>query len=214
MKTRAIVTNKAPRVRRFWALGIAVIGLFLLSAVGDVPDSGERLVIFEILQSANIGTCTAAGTDNLAYGTTGYKLPSTAMAYKTKTASFPTYLSSTAVQSAIDTSFAAWDAATAKALFTNGGTTTALPSKKDGINSVGFVSLPSNTVGIAYGWASGTTLTEFGIALSTNYQWDLNTTASGDCGGVAMHGYAAYKELYKRDLAGGDKKGVTTFYGP
>ena len=29
-----------------------------------------------------------------------------------------------------------------------------------------------------------------------------------------MYGYAAKGELYKRDVANGDKKGVTTAYGP
>jgi len=238
--------------RRRWqlplfALAAILPALLVVTGGRDIPDSGERLVILEITKAqANVGTCTPAGTDNLAYGLTGYKLPSTAMVYKLKTASYPSYLVAADVTSAINTSFAAWDAATAKALFTNGGTTTAAVNKKDGTSTVGFGSLSSGTVGIAYAWAnSSKVITEFDLTLSTGYQWDLNKTANGDCGGVAdkfdvrdvimheighptgltdksttadhaqtMHGYAAYKELYKRDLAGGEKKGVTTLYGP
>jgi len=248
MNTRTAARQEGNRSRRAWALGIAVIGLLFLSAARDIPDSGERLVIHEVFvtNEAGVGTCTAAGTDNLAYGLTGYKFGGSAMAYKIKTASYPSYLVAADVTSAFTTSFAAWDAATAKALFTNGGTTTAPVNKKDAINTVGFGSLSSGTVGMAYAWAnSSNVITEFDLVLSTGYQWDLNKTATGDCGGVTskfdvrdiimheighplglndksatadhaqtMHGYAAYKELYKRTLADGDKKGVTTLYGP
>jgi len=231
----------------------AILPAVLLFAGGrDAADSGERLVIDQVLifgssGAGSLGACTAAGTDNLAYGLTGYKLPSSAMAYKTKTASFPTYLSSAEIQSAINTAFATWDAATGKALFTNGGTTTAPVNKKDGISTVGFASMSSGTAGIAYAWYNSKTkaIIEFDIALSTGYQWATNTTASGDCGGAAgkfdvrdiimheighpvgltdknssgdhaqtMYGYAAYQELYKRDIAGGDQNGVTALYGP
>jgi hypothetical protein len=233
--------------------------LLFLSAARDVPDSGVRLAVDQVLiegsAGSGIGTCTAAGTDNLAYGFTGYKLPNSAMAYKIKSASFPTYLAASEVTTAITTSFAAWDAATSKALFTNGGTTTVAVNKKDGINTVGFASMSSGTVGMAYAWYNSKTkaIIEFDLALSTGYQWATNTTASGDCGGAAdkfdvrniimheighptgltdksssgdhaqtMHGYAAYAELYKRDLGEGDKKGLTTtsadgttyLYGP
>jgi len=239
------VVRKGPRWR-FVAVAAILPALLLLIAGRDAPDSGERLVIQEILMSANVGTCSAAGTDSLVYGLTGYKLPGSAMTYKLKTASFPSYLNGADVQAAINSSFSAWDAATAKALFTNGGTTTAKVSFKDGTNTVGFGSLNSSTVGMAYGWADkNKVLIEFDITLSNTYTWSLNPTATGDCGGVAgkfdvrdivtheighpvgladlsatsahaqtMHGYAAYAELYKRDLAGGDIKGVTTLYGP
>ncbi len=247
MKIKSIAKAVTHRRRTaFLTLG-AILALAFV-AIRDVPDSGERLLVDHILMdSATVGSCTSAGTDNLAYGLTGYKLPSSAMAYKVKTASFPTYLAASEVQTAITTSFAAWDASTAKALFTSGGTTTAKVSTKDKINTVGFGSLSSGTVGMAYAWYDSKTkiITEFDITLSTGYQWATNTTASGDCGGAAgkfdvrdvimheighptgltdksssgdhaqsMYGYAAYQELYKRDIAGGDKQGLTALYGP
>lgn len=237
--------RKGPRWRLL-SLAAILPALLLLTAGRDAPDSGERLVVQEILMAANVGTCSAAGTDSVAYGLTGYKLPATAAAYKVKVASFPSYLNSANAQTAINSAFSTWDAATAKALFTNGGTTTAKVSTKDGTNTVGFGSLNSGTVGMAYAWADkNKVLIEFDITLSSNYTWDLNSAATGDCGGVAakfdvrdivthevghavglidltatsshaqtMHGYAAYAELYKRDLANGDKQGVTTLYGP
>jgi hypothetical protein len=192
------------------------------------------------------GACASPGADNLGHGLTGYKLGSSALAYKTKTSTFPTNVASSEVQSAINAAFTTVDGATSKALFTNGGTTTAALNKKDGTNAVGFGSLNSGTVGTAYAWYSSKTkeVVEFDIILSTAYKWATNAGKTGACGGAAdafdiqdimthevghpvglndvttisdnaqsMYGYGAKGELYKRDLAGGDKKGITTMYG-
>ncbi len=221
----------------------SVVG-FTTTKVGDLI---QILFIDKAGNPANAtGACSSPAADNLAHGLTGYKFGSSALAYKTKTSTFPTYLASADVQAAINAAFSTVDAATAKALFTNGGATTAAINKKDGTNTIGFASMNSGTVGMAYAWYNSKTKTivEFDIALSTAYTWATNAGKTGDCGGSttafdiqdimthevghpvglndvtatgdsaqSMYGYGAKGELYKRDLAGGDKKGVTTLYG-
>lgn len=256
MKTISVRTAAGPRPWRAFVILAAVGTLLVVAAVRDEPNAHE-LVLVDNLTSNTAGvatwsadgvtTCTSAGTDDGAYGLSGYKLPANGSPYKLNTSSIPAYLSSTAVQTAINSAFSAWDAATSKALFANGGTTTAKPGTKDGVNSVGFGTLGSGTVGQTTAWVDSRThvILEFDFVLSTAYTWSTNGGKTGDCGGdssafdvqdVATHeaghttgmndrtatadhaqtmfGSAAKGELYKRDLANGDKQGVIAAYGP
>ncbi|MBI1885189.1 MAG: matrixin family metalloprotease [Chloroflexi bacterium] len=172
-----------------WVLSAVLLAILLPLSTGRVAPgaAGERLFVHAFYYAGPVATCTSPGPDSGVYKLTGYKLPSTSMVYKTNQNSFPAYLSRSEVQAAIDAAFATWDGATSKALFANGGTTTAKIGWKDNINAVGFRSLSGGYVGMAYGWVNSRTktLTEFDVALSSNYNWATNIKASGDCGGAA-----------------------------
>jgi hypothetical protein len=247
-----------------WAPGAFVFGFALSlalfdgsgSTVREVPESRELVLVDNLTSNTGgvatwnadgVTTCTSAGTDDGAYSLSGYKLPANGSPYKVNAGTVPTYLSASAVQTAVVAAFSAWDAATSKALFANGGTTTAIPGRKDGVNSVGFGNLGSGIVGQATAWVDSRThvILEFDFVLSTAYTWSTNSGKTGDCGGdpgafdvqaVATHeaghttgmndrtatadhaqtmfGSAAKGELYKRDLANGDRQGVIAAYGP
>jgi len=166
---------------------LLALPILLLVALGsDVANSGHEGLTIHVALAANpVGSCTSAGTDNAVYGLTGYKFP-TSMTFRTNQSTFPTYMTKTAVQSAINSAFSTWDAATSKALFVNGGTTTAKANTKDGVNTVAFGNLGGGYVAAAYGWFNKSKVaTEFDITLSTNYTWATNVNMNGDCGGAA-----------------------------
>jgi hypothetical protein len=176
--------------------------LLTVAAVRDEPKSRELVLVDNITASTagvatvsatgsatwnadGVTTCSAAGTDDDAYGLSGYKLPANGSPYKLNTGTIPAYLSSAAVQTAINSAFSTWDATTSKTLFANGGTTTAIPGKKDGVNSVGFGGLGNGIVGQATAWVDSRThvILEFDFVLSTSYTWSTNSGKTGDCGG-------------------------------
>ena len=175
-------------MRRYRAFMLLALPILLLVAFGsDVANSGhEGLIIRAALAANPVGSCTSAGTDNQVYSLTGYKFPNTSMTFKTNQSTFPTYMSKSEVQSAIKSAFTTWDGATRRALFVDGGTTTAKANTKDGVNTVAFGNLGGGYVAAAYGWFNTSNVViEFDITLSTSYTWATNVTKSGDCGGAA-----------------------------
>src|SRR3990172_7436551 len=152
--SRPILQERRQAMRISGAFMLFALPILLLVAFGsDVANSGhEGLIIRAALAANPVGSCTSAGTDNAVYGLTGYKFPSTSMTFKTNQSTFPTYMSKSEVQSAIKSAFTAWDGATKRALFVDGGTTTAKANTKDGVNTVAFGNLGGGYVAAAYGW--------------------------------------------------------------
>jgi hypothetical protein len=134
-----------------------------------------------------VANCTGPNADDGAYALNGTNLPAGGLTFKVNQNTFPAGLNVLEAHAAIGAAFVSWDAATTKTLFTHGGSTTATPGSGDGISTVGFKNLKGSVVAITTGWYNRKTnlLTEFDVALNTDYSWDTNLFATGDCGGAA-----------------------------
>ena len=114
------------------ASGLIVLllaGGFMLTGGGPSAKPAEAGVLQDIIQlvfsdppshnSTAGASCTAPSADSGVYTPSGYKFSKT-MTYKVNQKTFPSYLSKTDVQAAIDAAFSTWDNATGFALFANG----------------------------------------------------------------------------------------------
>jgi hypothetical protein len=165
------------------ALGVAL--LFVASHDGDNASSDAFFV--EEVFAQPVASCTSPSADDGAFALNGTKLPVGGLTFKVNQNTFPAGLNPLEVHASIAGSFLTWDSATSKVLFTHGGTTNAMPGSSDGISTIAFKKIKGSAVAMTTGWFNRKTklLTEFDVALNTNYSWATNLLASGDCGGAA-----------------------------
>src|SRR6266446_269466 len=110
MKTISVRTAAGFRPWRAFVILAAAGTLLAVAAVRDEPKSRELILVDNLTTSTagvatwnadGVTTCTAAGTDDAAYSLSGYKLPANGSPYKVNTGTVPTYLSASAVQTAV-----------------------------------------------------------------------------------------------------------------
>jgi len=167
--------------------GLATLGLALLgSDRGGSTDGVTTSFIVEKTFAGSAVACSSPSADDGAFALMGHKISSGGMTYATNPATFPSNLTVSEVQSAIDSALATWNGAVGQTLFTQGGTTSGRPGFKDGVNTIGFANTKSGVVATAYGWFAkgGSQLQEFDLLLSTNYSWATNPGVTSDCGGA------------------------------
>jgi len=174
---------------RILAVAVPAAGLLIaLTLIGAGEDgSSADTFFFEEMFAQPVASCAIPAADDGAFALNGTKLPVGGLTFKVNQNTFPAGLNNVEVHAAIAGAFVTWDSATSKVLFTHGGTTAAKPGTGDGISTIGFKKIKGNAVAVTTGWFNRKTklLTEFDVALSTNYSWATNPVAFGACGGAA-----------------------------
>jgi hypothetical protein len=170
------------------ALSIVALGVALLFLTSH--DSGRTrsdAFFVEEMFAQPVANCANPTADDGTFALNGTKLPTGGLTFKVNQNTFPAGLNTLEVHAAIAGSFFTWDFATSKVLFTHGGTTSATPGTGDGVSTIGFKKIKGSAVAVTTGWFNRKTklLTEFDVALNTNYSWATNLFAFGNCGGEA-----------------------------
>jgi len=155
-----------------------------------------KLKVFEHFPKNEAGTkgkviswCTKTTNDQVAdYILFGDHMPLAGITYRINYSTKPKSLSQTQIDQAVKSATNTWTVADPNEKFNYDGSTTAVASKYDGINTISWSRLNSQAIAITYSWYNASTkeLTEVDTVYNTKYQWSYTTyTGSNDCSGVA-----------------------------
>ncbi len=225
--------------RAFAQFSFLVVMLLLLGPVLSVAQSVERDVDGSPLPpglkyrvfvhnpdpgkpAATSFSCTATTNDQVAtYGNAGWHLTGPRTYYLNES-KVPASVGTANAYAAINTSWAAWNAADPNIVVTSGGNTSVSRARFDGTHLVSWGPVPNNAIGVTYTWyytATGAQA-ESDTIFNSRLKWSY-TPYTTDCGGVAgtydlgdigIHEFGHWVGL--DDLYGSAEKDLTMYgYG-
>ena len=172
-------------------LGLLISFLLLFTLIGpslaiETHNPAEKpYVIVEEIRPG--GICASPNSDNGASNLHSWKIAST-LTYKINSDSIKG-LDKDQTILAIQRAANAWDGNTAAILFSYGGSTTAKPGTRDGLNTVSFGGAPFGSIAVAYIWASNGVVQEVDMVLANGFKWAIGIIENpnitlDDCTGV------------------------------
>lgn len=162
-----------------------------LATLGDIFEKtplppGIKEVVFVDrpgqINRGHLGACTTTVNDQVdVYALSGWRLAGT-YTYRVNTSTFPASVRTNGV-SAIDASFATWNAADPDKKFSNGGTTSVKTSKLDGTNLIAFGRLQAGTIAVTRVWYYTSTgnVAEADMIFNNRYPWAVFDATGGEC---------------------------------
>ncbi len=132
------------------------------------------------------GVCEPTDSSSSLYGLTGWKLPAGTVVYHVNYGSIPSSVGN--AQTAIRSSFAAWELNGVSFSFNEGSQTTIRGAKRDGLNVVVWGNVPSGAIAVTYTWYNSVTgqAVESDTVMGKSLPWAYTEVGNpdGTCGNL------------------------------